>query len=170
MWQGFLEGVCPEPAMSEENVSNQTLARSLLTAGGPAGLATLNIDGAPFASYVVTARDTDGSPLMLLSRLAEHTRNLERDQRASLLFVREPPAGEEKMTAARLTVTGRSLKQDDAGKKALYLARHPDASRYAGFSDFSLYRFEIEAGHLVAGFGRIVALKRKELLEAPPPA
>ena len=55
-----------------------------------AALASLKPDGQPFASYVVTAPDVDGSPLMLLSRLAEHTRNLEGDPRASLLFVREP--------------------------------------------------------------------------------
>lgn len=153
--------------MTEEVQSNQELAKILLTSGGPAALATLGSGGVPFASYVVTAPSGDGAPLMLLSRLAEHTRNLERDARASLLFVREPPAGEESMTAARLTVTGRCMRDSDAEAKALYIARHPDAARYAGFSDFSLYRFEIEAGHLVAGFGRIVGLKREELLVPP---
>lgn len=153
--------------MSEKIVSNQELARSLMVAGGPAALATLTADGEPFASYVVTADDADGSPLMLLSRLAEHTKNLERDARASLLFVREPPPGEERMTAARLTLTGRCGKHDDAEAKARYLARHRDAARYAGFADFSLFRFEIAAGHLVAGFGRIVGMTREELLELP---
>jgi putative heme iron utilization protein len=149
--------------MTEETLSNQDLARNLLLAGGSATLATLGASGEPFASYVVTAPAADGAPQMLLSRLAEHTKNLERDPRASLLFVREPPAGEEAMTAVRLTVTGRCERDAGAEAKALYLARHPDASRYAGFSDFSLFRFEIAAGHLVAGFGRIVALTSAEL-------
>jgi len=100
---------------------------------------------------------------MLLSRLAEHTKNLERDPRASLLFVREPSPGEEAMTAMRLTLLGRCEKDTDPQSREFYLARHPDAARYADFSDFSLYRFEIEAGHLVAGFGRIVSLTRPEL-------
>jgi putative heme iron utilization protein len=153
--------------MTEEALSNQELARNLLSAGGSATLATLGPDGGPFASYVVTAPATDGAPLMLLSRLAEHTKNLERDPRASLLFVREPPAGAESMTALRLTVTGRCVRDCEPAAKALYLARHPDASRYAGFSDFSLFRFETADGHLVAGFGRIVALTRGELLGSP---
>ena len=101
---------------------------------------------------------------MLLSDLAEHAKNLARDPRASLLLVREPEPGSEAMTAMRLTLTGRAAKEADAGERRLYVARHPDAARYADFSDFSLYRFEIDAGHLVAGFGRIVALTREELL------
>jgi len=150
--------------MSEKSVSNQSLARELLTAGGAATLATLTAESGPFASYVVTAPAADGAPLMLLSALAEHTKNLARDSRASLLFVREPEAGAETMTAARLTVTGRATRDDDAQARKLYVARHPDAARYESFSDFALYRFEIEAGHLVAGFGRIVALTKEELL------
>jgi putative heme iron utilization protein len=155
--------------MTEEVVSNQELARSLLVAGGVASLATLRPDGGPFASYVVTAPAADGSPLMLLSRLAEHTKNLDRDPRASLLFVREPSVGEESMTALRLTVTGRCARDADAELKRLYLARQPDAARYVGFADFSLFRFDIEAGHMVAGFGRIVALTRAELLGRSSP-
>jgi hypothetical protein len=151
--------------MGEKGKSNQELAREILAAaGGAATLATLTAEGGPFASYVVTATDTDGAPLMLLSALAEHAKNLARDPRASLLFVREPEAGSEAMTAARLTLTGRATKDADPKSRRRYVARHPDAARYADFSDFALYRFEIEAGHLVAGFGRIVALSREQLL------
>jgi putative heme iron utilization protein len=150
--------------MTEKTISNQELARALLLTGGSATLATLGLGGEPFASYVVTAPAADGAPLMLLSRLAEHTKNLERDARASLLFVREVAPDSEAMTALRLTVTGRCARNGDAEAKAAYLTRHPDAERYAGFSDFSLFRFEIGAGHLVAGFGRIVGLPREELL------
>ena len=150
--------------MTEEAISNQELARNLLAHGGSAALATLTHDGGPFASYVMTAPAADGSPLMLLSRLAEHTKNLDRDPRASLLFVREPPAGEETMTALRLSLTGRCARDADPKSKRLFLERHPDAARYAGFADFSLFRFDIAAGHMVAGFGRIVALTPEELL------
>jgi heme oxygenase (biliverdin-IX-beta and delta-forming) len=151
--------------MSGEPQSNQALARELLAAGGVATLATLTESGGPFASYVVTAPGDDDAPLMLLSNLAEHSKNLARDSRASLLFVREPETGSEAMTAARLTLVGRALKDADPKSRARYVARHSDAARYADFSDFVLYRFEIESGHLVAGFGRIVALTKQDLLE-----
>lgn len=150
--------------MTDDRSSNAALARRLLRAGGAASLATLDADGGPFASYVVTAPAADGAPLTLISRLARHTENLARDPRASLLFVREAEPGGESMTAARLTVTGRCAKDDDPQSRRLFLARHPDAERYAGFADFALYRFDVAAGHLVAGFGRIVDLTPRELL------
>ncbi len=134
-----------------------------MTAGGAATLATLSAEGAPFASYVVTAPAIDLSPLMLLSRLAQHTKNLDRDARASLLFVREAEPGDETLTASRLTLTGRCTTENDPSGKRRFLDRHPDSARYAEFSDFSLYRFEVESGYLVAGFGRIVGLTREEL-------
>jgi hypothetical protein len=70
------------------------------------------------------------------------------------------------MAASRLTLTGTCARGDDPETRALYVARHPDAARYAGFADFSLFRFQITAGHLVAGFGRIVGVTRAELLSA----
>jgi putative heme iron utilization protein len=151
----------------EETLSNAAIARALLAAGGAATLATLAAGGGPFASYVVTAPAADGTPLLLLSRLAEHTRNLERDSRASLLFVREPSAGVEAMTAVRLTLTGRVTNDDDPASRRRFLQSNPEAERYAGFADFSLYRFRADRGHLVAGFGRIVTLAPEDLLAGP---
>jgi putative heme iron utilization protein len=159
-----IDPVREQAGIAEVPGSNATLARGLMAAGGPASLATIGADGCPFASYVITAMARDGAPLTLLSRLARHAQNLERDARASLLFVREPEPGSESLTAERLTLTGRCAKHDDADSRRRFLERHPDARSYAGFSDFSLYRFEIAAGHLVAGFGRIVDLSADELL------
>jgi putative heme iron utilization protein len=163
MWQGNPRHTLTLSAMMGESQSNQKLARGLLAAGGVATLATLTAEGAPFASYVVTAPAIDGLPLMLLSRLAQHTKNLDRDPRASLLFVREAVPGDETLTASRLTLTGRCITESDPSARQRYLDRHPGSVRYAEFSDFSLYRFEVESGHLVAGFGRIVSLTREEL-------
>lgn len=146
-----------------DSQSEQQLTRDLVAAGGAATLATLTAEGDPFASYVLTAPDQDGAPLMLLSKLAVHTRNLQRDARASLLYVREADAGSEAMTALRVTLTGSAVKDDDPEMRRRYVARHPDAARYAGFTDFSVYRFEIATAHLVAGFGRIVTLTADEL-------
>lgn len=153
--------------MSADIQSNRDVARGLLLAGGTASLATLGADGTPFASYVVSAPAADGAPLTLLSKLARHTQNLSRDPRASLLFVREPEAGAESMTAARLTLSGLCQTYGDATALQRFLERHPDAKRYSGFGDFSLYRFEIAAAHLVAGFGRIVDFSPDDLLATP---
>jgi len=146
------------------------LAREILRANRSAALATLGEDGAPFGSYVTIAPAETGTPLLLLSKLAVHTRNLERDPRASLLLVREAEPGSEALTAVRLTLTGRLHADENPEAKRLFLAAHPDAARYAGFADFAVYRFSIEAGHLVAGFGRIVRLSAHDLLGGPAAA
>jgi putative heme iron utilization protein len=127
-------------------------------------LATLAPGGGPLATLVTVATTHSGEPILLLSALALHTRNLAADKRASLLLV--APGGEtgDPLAGARLTLAGTVTRDDDPILRQRFLARHAEASGYAGFADFALYRFTIEAGHLVAGFGRIVALSPTELL------
>jgi putative heme iron utilization protein len=144
--------------------ASSALARSLIRDVSTASLATLTAEGWPFASYVTAAARADGSPLLLLSRLAVHTQNIARDSRASMLFVREPDPRAKTMTAERLTLVGRIVAEADQTSRDVFLKRHPDAAAYAGFADFALYRFEIAGGHLVAGFGRIVGLTPADLL------
>jgi putative heme iron utilization protein len=119
-------------------------------------LATVEAEGgAPYASLAMVALDHDAAPLLLLSDLADHTRNLKADPRASLLFDGTadravPLAGE------RASVQGRVERvHDEPRLLARYVARHPDAAAYASFGDFNLYRMTVERAHLVAGFGRI---------------
>lgn len=149
--------------MTENPGSEAALARSLMRECDTAALATLSPDGSPFASHIIIAPAADLSPLTLLSKLAVHSQNLARDPRASLLLVR--PAASDNMAASRLTLTGRLDRDDDPEVKRMFLERQAEAARYAGFADFSFYRFHVDAGHLVAGFGRIVGLTPAELTE-----
>lgn len=131
-----------------------TTARTLLSKAPRASLATLTASGAPYASLVLTADDGGGAPLLLLSDLAEHTKNLARDPRASLLVESIDQAGD-LLAAPRATFLGEAARLDDAAAKASFVARHPSAATYADFKDFALYRLAILRIHLVAGFGRI---------------
>jgi putative heme iron utilization protein len=136
--------------------------RALMRAQATAALGTL-IDGAPYVSLVMVAFDADGSPLLLLSRLAQHTQNLLADPRVSLLF--DGTAGlEEPLTGPRLTVIGTADACAEPRALERYLARHPSAAVYAGFSDFDLYTVTIARGHYVAGFGKIAWIEAAELL------
>ena len=131
------------------------LAR-LIRDGGRAALATSQRDagGWPFASLVLVACDPGGAPLMLLSDLAEHSRNIAADDRVSLLY--DATAGlDDPLAGARATVLGCAEPCPDAAARARFLARHPSAAAYAGFADFALYRVSVERAHLVAGFGAI---------------
>jgi putative heme iron utilization protein len=132
-------------------------ARLLVRHSGEAALATMlaSAPATPYASLVTVAPDTDGSPLLLLSDLAEHTKNLKADARVSLLFAAPPRAGEDPLARARVTVLGRAQATTDPLHRDRFLARHPEAAFYAGFKDFRFYRVSVERAHLVAGFGRI---------------
>ncbi len=125
--------------------------------------------GWPYPSLVLTALDHDGTPLLLISRLADHTQNILADSRVGLLF--DGTAGlAQPLAGARVSVLGRAVPSDEPRHRARYLARHPDAALYAGFADFALYRVEIERAHLVAGFGRIHWIDAGDLLLPTVPA
>ncbi|MDF1587118.1 HugZ family pyridoxamine 5'-phosphate oxidase [Marinimicrococcus flavescens] len=123
---------------------------------------------APYVSLAMVALDQDGSPLLLLSDLADHARNIAADDRVSLLFD-GTGAAEVPLAAARASVQGRATPVEDDRARARYLARHPDARLYAGFKDFRLYRVSVERAHLVAGFGRITWVDGAALLPAGVP-
>jgi putative heme iron utilization protein len=119
----------------------------------------------PFVSLVLPGRDGTGQPLLLLSDLSDHAKNLKRDPHASLLY--DGTVGlAEPLTGARATLIGRVVPADDAENRRLYLAAQPSAQGYAGFGDFHLYRFEIREALLVAGFGRIHRIPGEALLSA----
>lgn len=119
----------------------------------------------PFVSLVLPGRDGTGLPLLLLSDLSDHAKNLKRDPHASLLY--DGTAGlEEPLTGARVTLIGCVVPADTPENRKLYLACQPSAQGYAGFGDFHLYRFEILEALLVAGFGRIHRLAGEALLSA----
>jgi heme iron utilization protein len=154
-----------QQAMSGKSLSPATTARTLLAACPVGALATRRPDGHPFASYVAVGRDADGAPLLLLSRLAMHTRNLAHDPRASLLLVEEGGQHDATLARPRLTLTGRVVRAADAAAaRARFIARHPDSAGYADFADFAFYRMEVTDCYLVAGFGQIAQIAPGDVL------
>jgi len=141
--------------------------RQLLRRARTTSLSTVSRgDGTPYGSLANMAADGRGRPLILISRLAWHTQNLEVDARASVLAGELPPAGDA-LVGPRVTVLGRFERVDDANLRRRYLARHPQAALYADFPDFSFWRLSPSAIHGVAGFGRIETLTPDEVF---PPA
>ena len=140
------------------------LARRLLRRSGRAALAT-NMRGAPYVSLVLFVADLDATPLLLLSDLAQHSRNIAFDPRISLLIdaTEDHP---DPLTGPRLTLIGRAEAVTDPHLLDRFIAHHPASAAYAAFADFRLYRAAPERGHLVAGFGRIDWIDRRDLLLA----
>ena len=110
-------------------------------------------EGWPMTSLVGIAPAGDGAPVLLLSELSAHTRNLRADGRASI-FLDGTAGARNPLTGARVTLFGRLRKEDDPRKAARYLRYNPDASSYADFADFGFFRLDIERAHFVGGFAR----------------
>jgi heme iron utilization protein len=141
------------------------LGRLLARSCTRAALAT-SLNGAPYASLVLITLDLDASPLLLLSDLAQHSRNIAFDPRVSLLL--DGTEGQpDPLTGSRLTLLGRALPTDDPRCLARFISHHPASAAYAGFRDFHLYRVLVKRGHLVAGFGRIEWINGGDFLFQP---
>lgn len=137
--------------------------RKLLRESRSGALATLIPgSGAPYCSLVNVASAADGAPLLLISKLALHTKNIVADNRVSLMLDERKEG--DPLQGARVTLIGRANVTQDVHDKRRYLARQPESEMFAGFADFAFYRIEIESAHLVAGFGRIVDLKPEDIL------
>lgn len=168
-------------------------AASIVRAALKGALGTLDRrSGGPYTSLVTVATEPDGSPILLISRLALHTRNLDADPRASLMLEGRldtfaplassrpasddplakdaPLASDDPLASGRVTLSGRCRSTDSATAARRFLSRHPSAAVYAGFADFRFFAFEIDRIHLVGGFGRIVDLTADAVLSPMPGA
>jgi heme iron utilization protein len=141
------------------------LAKSLLRRSRQGALATLMAgSGDPYCSLVNLASHPDGSPILLISALAVHTRNILADSRVSLML--DERAAGDPLEGARIMLSGHA-EPADADKDLLrrrYLNAHPSAEAFVSFQDFSFFRIRPTGTHLVAGFGRIVDLKPEQFL------
>ncbi|HKO56750.1 MAG TPA: DUF2470 domain-containing protein [Thermoanaerobaculia bacterium] len=138
----------PEPTHAER-------VRTLLAEERVGTLATQSArhPGFPFASVMPYALLDDASPLFLISGMAIHTQNALADPRASLL-VMQSGSGSDPLGAPRATLLGHVTRiETTPALRAAYLARHPSASYWIDFSDFSFFRLEVTDVYFVGGFG-----------------
>src|ERR1700727_2549532 len=142
------------------------LARSLLRRSGQGALATLMAgSGDPYCSLVNLASHPDGSPILLISQLALHTRNILGDARVSLML--DERAAGDPLEGARILLAAHPEPVGAENAEILrrrYLNPHPSAEAFLEFKDFSFFRIRPSGAHLVAGFGRIVDLTPGQFL------
>ena len=139
--------------------------KSLLRRSRQGALATLMTgSGDPYCSLVNVASHPDGSPILLISRLALHTKNLLADTRVSLML--DERVEGDPLEGARIMLSGHA--EEVASEREVvrrrYLNAHPSAEAFVDFKDFSFFRIRPTGTHLVAGFGRIVDLKPAQFM------
>src|SRR6202012_3669000 len=131
------------------------LAKSLLRKRRQGALATLMAGtGGPYCSLVNIASHPDGSPILLISRLAVHTKNILGDTRVSLMLDERAPG--DPLEGARIMLAGRAVEAGEEERALLrrrYLAAHPSAEVFVDFKDFSFFRIKPSGGPLLVPFG-----------------
>lgn len=138
--QGFLSTICREPA------------------------------GFPFGSVVKHSPQPDGHVFLCLSDLAEHSKNLTNDRRASLMVVESSLPGTDPLAAGRVTLIGplqRLEGPEEQAARSQYLETYPGAY-FADFADFHMYRLEVSSVRFVGGFGKMSWVKTPDYLAASP--
>jgi len=131
-------------------------ARRMLRAHSYGALCTLSkkLDGYPFGSITPYLVDHDGSLLILISTLAEHTKNIRQDPRVSLIT--HDQQNPHIQTQGRVTVTGNAEPEPDRDQAGLRYSRYfPEAQTYFAMHDFSFYRIRPLAIRYIGGFGKI---------------
>lgn len=147
------------------NLATET--RLFLRSTRSAILSTFSVkfEGYPFGSVAPFVLDHQAQPIILISSIAEHTKNIIANSKVSLLVF----AGADDLQAnARLTLLGNAAQADknDALLRERYLRYFPEAAGYFDMHDFAFYRVNIEQTRYIAGFGKMGWVEG-ELL-APP--
>jgi heme iron utilization protein len=144
-------------------------ARTLVAQLSTGTLCTIASDpaGYPYGSFVTVAFER-GDPVFLISQLAEHTRNLKRDARASLLVAESGAA--DPLANGRVTMLGRCGRVEEADDVArtAFLRTHPNAAYYADFRDFAFWRLRVESVRYIGGYGRMSWIAQADWQAAEP--
>jgi len=143
----------PEPSHAER-------CRTLVASQSRGALCTLAADpaGHPYGSVASYALDDRGNPLLFVSRMAEHTQNVLRDPRSSLLVTEPVPDGADPLASGRVTLLGDVHEVGDAERvdvRDRFLAANPTSSYYIDFGDFAFFRLDVGSVRYVGGYGRM---------------
>lgn len=144
-------------------------ARTLVARISTGTLCTLALEpeGYPYGSFVTVAFE-NADPIFLISGLAEHTRNLERDPRASLMVAESGSA--DPLASGRVTMLGLCTRvgEDDGRARAAFFAAHPNATYYADFRDFGFWKLHVDYVRYIGGYGRMSWISQADWRAAEP--
>ena len=145
--------------LSERGIRARNFLKS--KTDGVLSTVSLELPGYPFGSVTPYALDNDCNPIILISGIAQHTKNINADSKVSLTIV----SGEDDVQAnARLTFIGDASITEDEAAKEHYLRKFPQANKYFEAHDFYFYKIDLKRARYIEGFGKIWWLDPDELL------
>jgi putative heme iron utilization protein len=161
------EAAAPLYDLNVPTPSHAERARTMVAQLKTGTLCTIAIDpaGYPYGSFVTVAFE-GGNPVFLISEMAEHTRNLRHDARASLLVAEGGAI--DPLANGRVTLIGACKPTVEPNVRAAFLEEHPNASYYVDFKDFSFWKLEVASVRYIGGYGRMSWVAREDWQEARP--
>ena len=144
-------------------------ARTIAAATNAGTLASLTKTGDPWASFV-TYGLLDGAPVLCVSHLAEHGRNLAADPRASLAVV-APGAEADPLASPRITLAGiveHPVGAELEAARQAHVAAVPAAKYYIDYSDFAVWVLRVHRVRWVGGYGRMDSASAADYAAATP--
>lgn len=162
----------PPPLIDVDEARRPSAAEEARTIAGSTNigtLASLTSDGSPWASFI-TYGLLEGAPVLCVSHMAEHGRNLAGDGRASIAIV-APNAEADPLASARITLAGhveRPTGDEFMAAREAHLAGVPAAKYYIDFSDFSIWVLRVERVRWVGGYGRMDSASATDYASAAP--
>lgn len=157
------------------------LATELIVKNEKNSLLFGNSKTVPYCTFVMVAFDYDCSPIILLSDLSEHTKNINKNNTVSIMFCEEQTfldyfpkfqrevklnsviSYEDPMSRPRVTVIGNLEKTNQENQKKRFISRHPESKLYSSFADMNIYKLNIKSAHLTGGFAKVKWFDKCEL-------
>ena len=145
-------------------------ARGLMMSEYQGILSTHSVEaqGYPFGSVTPYCFDRKGRPVILISHIAQHTKNIKADPKVSLIVMERDM--DDVQANGRVTYLGeaRPITSDDADTMQRYYRYFPDARDYHKTHDFDFYYLEIYRVRFIGGFGKIYWIERDAFLKHNP--
>src|SRR5215469_8969770 len=152
--------------MSQEND-----ARTLLLQESFGVLSTVSIDvpGYPFGSVAPYCTDRNCRPIIYISQIAQHTKNILADSRVSLTVVEKTEA-DDVQARGRITfiADAHQVERGDDDVRERYFRYFPSARQYDNTHDFEFFRLELVRIRFIGGFGRIFWIEPSGFMTANP--
>ena len=130
-----------------------------------------------YSTFTLAAFDYDLSPILLLSDLSEHTKNVQEKNSVSLMLCEERKlykffpkfdnkfsSYEDPMSRPRVTLIGKLKKTKDLNHRKRFISRHPASNLYANFKDMNFYKMDIKSAHLIGGFAHVKWFTSEDIL------
>ncbi len=131
---------------------------------------SVEVEGYPFGSVVPYCLDRAGRPVILISRIAQHTKNIWANSKVSLIILQK--GSDDVQAEGRLTVVGDAeqikIEEEIEDISTRYYRSFPQARDYHKTHDFDFYRINPVKLRFIGGFGKIRWIEPEKFLLANP--